>query len=430
MPARNLRIGLIAAGLLITTNGPLLFFAGRVLDRPGFPPPWEDVAVRPVLVALALFATAFVLRDARSGALRDVVRPHRIVALAIVLFPLWAVTSSLWSEQPDLTLWRALVYCGLVFLAIAIAALDDERLSLLLVLVTGPAVAVSAIVALARPSVGLNKNDFWQGIYTNPNSLGPIAALGVLAGIGAWAAAATSRCRVLAASVSTISVVVLYQTTSRTSWFALAIAIGLATVVTGARLLSERVGLRRALLSTGAIATAAGSAVALGLWSRWDDPTFAQRRTIWRGAWRYIDDRWVEGYGFFSFFEVPGRAAEQEFFDRGSAHSSFVEVLLGLGIVGLTLFTVVVVAALWNAVRSAWRDPIAVAWMRLAVVVFLVTENLTESFILWFSYNWVILCAAALRRPAAVGDSAGERSIYATASASVPSTRPPVRAAS
>ena len=77
-------------------------------------------------------------------------------------------------------------------------------------------------------------------------------------------------------------------------------------------------------------------------------------------------------------------------------------MLLGLGVLGLLLFVVVLSAALVNSVRGAWRSPGLLSWARLAIVVVLVFENVTESFVLWFSYNWVILCAAALRRPSTI----------------------------
>jgi O-antigen ligase len=400
MALPRLRIALLAAGLLLTTNGPLLFVTGRVLDRPGFPPRWEDVAVRPVLLGFAALAVVLVIVDLRRDGPVASLRPDRVVVAAVVLFPVWALTSTVWSEQPGITFWRALVYAGLAVFAAAVAALDDRALTITLVAVTVPAVALSAVVALARPSVGIHEGDgFWQGIYTNPNSLGPVTALGILAGLGALSITSDHRARAGIGAFVALSAVVLYESTSRTSWFALAIALGAGAALWGARTLTDRLGPGPAAARAVPVTVLGAVAVVAALWSRWDDPTFAQRRTIWRGAWGYVDERWIQGYGFFSFFEVPGRALEHPYFDRGSAHSSPLEVLLGLGVIGLALFVVVAGAALLNAGRSAWREPSGVHVMWFALVVFLVVENLTESFVLWFSYNWVLLCAAALRRP-------------------------------
>ena len=399
MPARHLRIALLAAAILFTTNGPLLFFAARVLDRPGFPPLWEDAFVRPAFVVFAAVTVVLVVRHYTVDQLRAELGSSALVVGAVVIFPLWALTSSIWSEQPELTLWRSAIYCALVFLAFAIAALDDRAFVRMVLLATVLAVTASVIVVVARPDLSFNHEIDWQGVYTNPNSLGPIAALALIAGIGWWGELPTASTRVVMAAALGVVGLTLYQTSSRTSWFALAIAIGVATSVTDTRLLRARIGARRAAAVAAPVITLGAAAVAGVLAVRWDEPTFSQRRTMWSGSWEFIDDRWAQGYGFFSFFEVPGRATAAPFFDRGSAHSSFVEVLLGLGVVGLVLFVVVVVAALTNSIRRAWQSPGLLSWARLAVVVLLVFENVTESFVLWFSYNWVILCAAALRRP-------------------------------
>ena len=82
---------------------------------------------------------------------------------------------------------------------------------------------------------------------------------------------------------------------------------------------------------------------------------------------------------------------------RGSAHNSLMEVALGLGLIGTVPFAVIVVLAARNAALHLWRKPGADSWMWAAVVGFALVENVTESFVLWFSYVWVLLMAAALR---------------------------------
>ena len=70
-----------------------------------------------------------------------------------------------------------------------------------------------------------------------------------------------------------------------------------------------------------------------------------------------------------------------------------------------------VVLAVRNAGRrDLLRSPSADTWVWAAVVAVMLIENITESFILRFSYNWVIVMAAALRgraeRPAVHDDAA------------------------
>ena len=86
-----------------------------------------------------------------------------------------------------------------------------------------------------------------------------------------------------------------------------------------------------------------------------------------------------------------------ELLRRGSAHGSVPELLLGTGAIGLALWLIVVGVAVAGVGRAVWREPGVESWMWAAIVGMLVVENLTESFVLWFSYNWILLIAAALR---------------------------------
>jgi O-antigen ligase len=87
--------------------------------------------------------------------------------------------------------------------------------------------------------------------------------------------------------------------------------------------------------------------------------------------------------------------------------------LLGLGVVGLLLWSMVVGIAIAGVVARTWRQPDTEACLWLAVVTFLVVENLTESFVLWFSYNWVLLTTAALRFGSELCRRPGDESPFA-----------------
>ena len=147
-------------------------------------------------------------------------------------------------------------------------------------------------------------------------------------------------------------------------------------------------------------ALGAGTAAATAaLAALWNTPTLAQRRTIWRVSWEQFLERPLHGHGFSAIWTWPEFLDNHELLDRGSAHSGPLEVALGLGLLGLVPFAVVVVLAVRNAGRDLLRSPSADTWVWAAVVAVMLIENITESFILRFSYNWVIVMAAALRAP-------------------------------
>jgi O-antigen ligase len=260
---------------------------------------------------------------------------------------------------------------------------------------TTVAVALSLIAVAMSESIGLDRNDDWRGVFTNRNSLAPVAGVAIILGISATAAAPDRR-RVLVAAIPALSGVAMIGSGSRTAWVALLVAAGLALLMVATRALARergpgvyRVGAGLGVL--GALGTVGALAVL------WGETTFVQRRTIWSLVWDRIVERPIHGYGWFNVWSNPEFTADHYLLTRGSAHGSVLEVWLGLGIIGLVPFLVIVGLALHATITAAWRRPSVETWTWLALVLFLVIENLTESFVLWFSYNWVLLMAAALR---------------------------------
>jgi O-antigen ligase len=244
-------------------------------------------------------------------------------------------------------------------------------------------------------NVSRNINDDWRGIYTNRNSLAPVAGVAVIMAVS-YAAERRDVVGWLAGAASVIAAGVMWGSGSRTSALALVLAVTVATILVGTRLAQRRYGpsASAAGLGLGLLASAVGVAV---IAQAWEESTFVQRRTIWDLVWDQIGERPLHGHGWFSIWTIPEFTSQHRLLGRGSGHGSFLEVWLGVGVVGLVLFLVIVGLALVWVLRTAWRDPGVASWTWLVLVLFLVGVSLTESFVLWFSYNWVLLMAAALQ---------------------------------
>ena len=420
--ARLLRSWRAAAGaglLLVLSNGPVLRFATGVLDRPGN---WNDWAVWPFFAGAAAASAVLAWATWRDGgrARGPAVGAEgraplsRLAFVAIAWYSAVAVASSLWSVYPSATLWRSAVYLGLVFLAVALAGLTDDELSTALVLLASVAVAGSLAVVVLNHDVGTDRQGNWIGMYTNRNSLAPLAALGVIAGLH-WLlprAMSPSRYRrVWGAALVVASLAALIGAGSRTAWLALAAALVLTPAFGAVASASRLRGWRPWQVWA---AAAGGALVAVGLCvavvaASWNVSTLSQRRTIWSLVWDRVLERPWGGYGFFAFWEVPELVQEHVLLQRGSAHNSLVETALGLGVVGTVPFVMIVVLAAVNAGRGLWLRPAADTGMWAAVTVFVLFENMTESFVLWFSHIWVLLLAAALRRSASAVGAGGSR---------------------
>lgn len=398
--ARILRVAIASAALLVLTNGPVLLFSKSVLDRTGR---WEDLAVWPFLAAAAVAGAALAAWDLSGPRSRPVEASERIAAIAVAWFALAALASSLWSVDPTATAWRSAVYVGMALLAWTIARLDARDTAAAIGVVAAAAVGASLLLVVLRPDLGLGPNDYWKGVYTNRNSLAPLAAIGVLAGLRF--ALAPGRLRRLAAvGLALASAATLVGAGSRTAWVSLIAALAVSSLPLVYHRAAGRRGRSHAARVTAAAAGASAVAAVAGLVAVWNVPTLSQRRTIWSLVWDRILERPLGGHGFFTFWDIE-ELTQHVLLRRGSAHNSLVEVGLGLGLLGAIPFAVIVVLAARNAGLALWRRPGTDTWMWAALVAFLLVENVTESFVLWFSYSWVLLMAAAVRAPIARGDA-------------------------
>ena len=405
MFAGSLRSAVAAVWLVVLTNGPLFFLSRRVFGLRGA---WEDPVVQPAIVFTAGAAVAFVVLD-RFRLIGGQLAPvPRFPFVAAVMLGVWATMSAWWSLQPDITLWRGVIYVALPFVARVIADLSHDRFVDALVWAAGSLVVASLALLILWPDAALDPNNDWRGPMTSRNSLAPICGLAVLGGLAWWKRGVRRAGGLLVLA----SVAGLWGSGSRTAALAATIALFVSLVLTVGR----RRYLAHPVWSSTALAVGAGGVgglvAAAGLAAFWDDPTFTQRRAIWRLVGDTIGDEPFVGHGWEAFWYTPELHTD-ELLWRGSAHGSIPELLLGLGVVGLLLWSMVVGIAIAGVVARTWRQPDTEACLWLAVVTFLVVENLTESFVLWFSYNWVLLTTAALRFGSELCRRPGDESPFA-----------------
>ena len=273
-------------------------------------------------------------------------RLSRPALVAIGWYSAAALASSLWSVYASATLWRSVVYLGLILLAVALARFTDDELSTALVLLASVAVAGSLAVIVLQHDVGVDRHGNWIGMYTNRNSLAPLAAFGVIAGLR-WLSPRSTPFprhgpRRGGSATGTIS-------SGRPAWhfgtrrrcrrnsgfMATRLGRGACGGIAGD---PDRCGQPHRLVGAGSCAgrgfrrsalrrpARPGCAVgdrgapgplcsAEGWWLSeyaWPSrrrpgtfPTLSQRRAIWGLAWDRVLERPWGGYGFFAFWEVP-----------------------------------------------------------------------------------------------------------------------------
>lgn len=126
-------------------------------------------------------------------------------------------------------------------------------------------------------------------------------------------------------------------------------------------------------------------------------PMLSSRRVIWADVRTLIHERPFLGYGYWGLWDnqtLTAATYAKVGSPYGSAHNSVLEVLTMLGAVGFVVYFQICVFSIGGVIRAAWFKKSVATWWWTLLLVYLVVQNVTESFVLWHSYNWVLFIAA------------------------------------
>lgn len=393
-----------ALGIFTCTGGPSFYASFRIFDLGGSSLVWTNLY--PFLgVALAGIAL-LTLRLSRMS-IREVPWPM----YAVAGYAAWALLSATWSSTPAASPIAAMIDLGIAAFGCWIALscnVEEHVTSVMLATVTAVGLSVPVIVFWPKygrePVLGPNAGGEWMGIFGNRNSLSAVCALGIIAAAGYFALRPSLRRGLLSVALGTLHLVVLWGTHGDTSRIALVLCVVAAAGVPLLWKLHQHRVPGYAVTAVGVAAVYAGWIV---LFDNLDsiaakvgmDPTLSRRTLIWRHVRAFIRVHPIQGYGYWGFWENPA-LTQSTYYSvgsaYGSAHNSVLEVLLMLGVIGLILYLCVVLAAIIGISRWLWTAPSVSSWWWGVVLVYLVGQNLTESFVLWHSYNWMLFVTASV----------------------------------
>lgn len=310
-----------------------------------------------------------------------VCRPRGVLAWAVLVFLALSAASVGWADDLPVSL-RRVAALGLVVMAVAglVRTLPPDAVVTFTFLASGAYVLVAAGVELATGALHPGAEGYRLSGVFHPNTTGSFAALLALA---ATSPAAGPRRRRVAAFV--VALAVLLLTRSRSNLGALVVALSARWVIAAgaARLLRAAVVLAwvgcLALFVAGDRPSAA--VVEPLLTSRPDSElaTLSGRTALWDQLLGYAAERPVLGHGVGGFWgprHVQAVYAAQRW-PAADAHSTYLELLLDVGAVGLALFLAVLGAAAWRAVPAARAG--GVGPFVLSVVVYYAVEGVVET---------------------------------------------------
>jgi O-antigen ligase len=318
--------------------------------------------------------------------------PVLIALLALTFF------SSFWSIDSGATLRRAVWLALTMGFGLYLAWRYDWR-GLVGVIAAAFVILIAGSFALGMlaPGVGRMQAEHpgaWSGLWTHKNTLGGIMALGVAVCASAALMAPARRALWGAAALGALALVVL--STSKTAL--LASLLGLAVIVGG-------IVVRRGALHATIVATLTATSLVVGLsivlvapdllvGAIGRDLTLTGRTDIWQAAAPFVDARPWLGYGYYAFWLPENGPAywvrQAVAWQVASAHSSWLELALGVGRIGVALFALQLLAtlkhgagALLNARAGVWAPAFLAAF---AMYTFSESHALQANNLFWTIY--------------------------------------------
>jgi exopolysaccharide production protein ExoQ len=335
-----------------------------------------------VLISLGVFALISLVTRRSDRRLRM----DGLLSWVLVIFTGWAVLSLAWSEDPPLTLKRVAILVILSTVAVAmVQRFTLHEIVLWMFFNMASFLVVSIIVELIAGAFHPFAANYRFSGTQHPN--GEAIECGILFLSALAAGRLEKQHRWIFWTFGSLGVTFLLLTRSRTSL--VATLLGLAAYVTILRpwktirialpVLGVLVPLILLLISVGAISK---NATALGREDVVNSPDSISGRTVlWNHVGPYIRQQPIGGHGYEAFWTPAHISVISEKLEWGvpDSHSAYVDCLLSLGYVGLTLYCLSFIGGLWRVFGFYQRTRDADFAFLAGLLVFCIVNGSLES---------------------------------------------------
>lgn len=324
--------------VLITLSFIATFLGGTALEASGGIAGTERI-LRLLVIIIMLFI-----------ALRSIAtKPHSFrnagpSAKIMLLFGLVAMASSLYSFDAIITLWKSIELLTVILAGFAIAgrikSIDDIQAALnILMLIMLFLITSAGLGALLTPHDAFVKLQLSSSIVLrgtsptiNPNTLTQFAALLAVMLFTSRLNKVSEYKNISTLVLIGISIIIMLLGHSRTSIFSGILAVMMVLYFSRQRILliiASGVG-AIGFLATDFLLQYISRGQSTELFT-----SMSGRTNFWTEVWGYVVESPYIGYGYY--------AAQRELFYTSSVDNSYLEVLLGLGFIGLFVFVLHVV---------------------------------------------------------------------------------------
>ena len=396
--------GYVVVLLFALTQGPVLsmWFASSLVA------PDEAVSAQ-LLTFVAVQIPALILLGYRRVPRSSLIGPVGLLGL----FCIWMWLSTLWATLGQHTIVEAttlvITFLTGVYIARSFSLLEQL---ILVVVAMQPGLLWSRYAIANGWSNSVDQTGDWAGIYFNRNSLAPVAMVSFLAASALLWIVVMRRGKnwpvtliAILVDVALFAAVTVFHTRSNTSVGGALAFFGVWVFWTIARSMTRRSIIevdffRRRLypLFVGLILLFTWCAIqfqsiVLGIFG--ENYNFNGRLWMWRFSWTgFLDRPWL-GWGWMSAWRTDiflTRDKWWAFAASNWSHSSYMDVLLGGGVLAAALFVGTIV---WSGYRNLdlVRTTTAGQW-NFAMMFFILSVATQESFIIGNHFLWVLLVAA------------------------------------
>jgi O-antigen ligase len=370
--------------LFITVGGRIQTDTGPVAFR--FTAMEEDSIYRK-LARLTCSLLILLLLSTRFGEILTVCKKSKL----LLLLPVLAFVSALWSQNPLHTLVDALnLLLTALFAIYLFVRYPGERVVSFLSFAAFVSLALCVLSVVVFPSVGIDsyQQDAWRGIFGQRNNCAATCTLFLVVGLHAPVRGLIEQ--LIRWSVVFLSLVFIVMSGSRTGWLVTALAI---VLICGLRFVARIRSLDRLFFLMVLIVPSLFAAFLIA--SNFDqiltamdkDPTMTQRTVIWAQVLPSIAKHPFLGYGYSSFWQGLNGESMQAVLTtgwmEGQAQDGYLDILLQLGLLGLIPIAVLFLRGFAQAVKAIGRKQLPPA-MLLAIVILplILVENIGESSLL------------------------------------------------
>jgi exopolysaccharide production protein ExoQ len=309
---------------------------------------------------------------------------HNPLILAIVLMVTFSVV---WSIDLGFSLHRVGLFLASTTLALFIGqryGVDQiqkiVRDSILVML------AASALILVVLPRIVLDPANpgAVRGLSGHKNAfgfyIGLLAVMFLTGGMRSW------RPRALRYLAFVFTMGLLFLSHSSTAWFSFALVAGtlplLRLLQRRPSLLFPKVILGAVLLAPLIVALTGGLDLTFGSLVGKDE-TLTGRTKLWVLLMDAVEKKPINGYGYDAYLGSQGsewdHIVKKIQWAPAHAHSGYIQTALSIGLLGLGLFIVLLLKCVWKAVIYLRENQDQIGLFPLAMLLYLIAHNITET---------------------------------------------------